>query len=53
MAWAYAKLALLDQPLIDAISGAAIARISQLSALSLSRTAWAFATLLIENEPLM
>jgi len=52
-AWAFAKQAMGDLPLYDAIAMAAQQRITQFNGQELANTAWAFATKLISADPLM
>jgi len=52
LAWAIAKLGVLDPPLIHAISAAAMALIPQFDAQHISNTSWAFATLDVQDQPL-
>lgn len=52
-AWAFATLSMSDEPLFHAISGAALARMSELSAQDLSIISWSFATIMWKDEPLL
>mmetsp|Transcript_115336 Transcript_115336/g.246506 ORF Transcript_115336/g.246506 Transcript_115336/m.246506 type:complete len:84 (-) Transcript_115336:101-352(-) len=52
MAWALAKLALSDAPLLNSIASAAIPLISEFNSQDLANTPWAFAKREVVNRPL-
>jgi len=52
--WAFSALAFTtSEPLLDAISSAAIARLGESEAQNLANTAWAWAALVVPHAPLM
>mmetsp|Transcript_78300 Transcript_78300/g.122169 ORF Transcript_78300/g.122169 Transcript_78300/m.122169 type:complete len:527 (+) Transcript_78300:356-1936(+) len=52
-AWAFATLAVSNDPLFEAIAAESIRRIREYDPQALSNTAWSFATLGVMNAPLM
>jgi len=51
--WAFATLAVLDEPLCNAISSASLKRIPEYELLDLSNTAWSLALLGVSDGPLL
>jgi len=51
--WAWARLVVLDRPLLDAISEASLAKIDRMNQQDLSNTAWAYAQLEMQEVPLI
>mmetsp|Transcript_89783 Transcript_89783/g.172092 ORF Transcript_89783/g.172092 Transcript_89783/m.172092 type:complete len:167 (-) Transcript_89783:46-546(-) len=52
-AWAFASIAFLDGPLMDAIAAAAIRKISEFYGQSISNMAWSIARLCLLDSPLI
>eukprot|EP00747_Dinoflagellata_sp_TGD_P060832 gnl/TRDRNA2_/TRDRNA2_152225_c0_seq1.p1 gnl/TRDRNA2_/TRDRNA2_152225_c0~~gnl/TRDRNA2_/TRDRNA2_152225_c0_seq1.p1 ORF type:complete len:402 (+),score=59.97 gnl/TRDRNA2_/TRDRNA2_152225_c0_seq1:104-1309(+) len=53
MAWAFAKLELVDESLLDALAAQALSRLATLQAQECANIAWSFASILVQNPPLM
>jgi hypothetical protein len=53
MLWAFSKQEIMNMPLLDAISSAAIRHLAEFAPLHLSNTAWSFATYSFEDQPFM
>jgi len=51
--WALAKLGLRDEPLLDAIAAASLARMDSAATPELALTLWAFASLEVNNHTLL
>lgn len=51
--WAFAKLNILNEPLMEALACASIVKISFATSQDIGSTLWAFAKLMMFNEPLL
>lgn len=52
MAWAFATLGVMNEPLMNAISAAALRKRTDYRTQNLSNTVWAYATLALLDGPL-
>jgi hypothetical protein len=52
-AWAFAKLNICDEPLMEALACASIAKISSAQLQDIGSTVWAFAKLMLFHAPLL
>jgi hypothetical protein len=53
LAWAYSKMAILDKPLRDSLSSAALPRLTEFEEQNLTQTAWSLAAWSVLHMPLM